>query len=200
VRANTYICATTEADSMSDRNTKRDDEPKSVPTKKRWTDGRTTFQRVYDVLVGTTEPKTAGEFAAVADCSENAARNGVEQLVEMDIATKTTGRPATYRRNQSYFVWKRIETIAKTHTRTELRDRLDELIAADSQFQDQYGVPTPDAVTAIKETDHPEQKTHEEIHTYWDELTEWQTVRRDITVVSRALQRIDDAANEWVQA
>ena len=67
----------------------------------RWQDERTTFQRVYDVLVGSQSFLTAQGFADRAECSETAARNALEQLAEMGIAGRRDGRPVRYRRNDS---------------------------------------------------------------------------------------------------
>lgn len=151
---------------------------------------RTTFQRVYDVLAGTTDPVSAGQFAAWADCSENGARQALEQLVEMGIAERTEGRPALYQRNPSYFRWKRVETLAREHSPSELRARLDDLVTADGKFQEKYGVPDPDAVLADELPDD-----HDALHEQWDELTEWRTIRRDVTIVKRAIKRANSATD-----
>jgi DNA-binding GntR family transcriptional regulator len=62
----------------------------------RWQDDRTTFQRVYDILVGTRSFLTAPEFANRAACSETAARDALKQLAEMGIADRQDGRRARY--------------------------------------------------------------------------------------------------------
>ncbi|MCU4739963.1 DUF7342 family protein [Natronoglomus mannanivorans] len=161
----------------------------------RWEADRTTFQRVYDVLAGTTEPTTAQQFADRASCSENGARQALEQLVEMGIATQSGERPVRYRRNQSYFRWKRVETLAREHDPTDLRERLDDLLETDRAFQDAYGVPAPDAVVVTDES----VDDHDAIHDRWDDLTEWRTVRRDLTLVQRALQRAESFGDDRVQ-
>ncbi|PCR90624.1 DUF7342 family protein [Natrinema ejinorense] len=155
---------------------------------------RTTFQRVYDCLVGTTEPASAEEFASRADCSENGARRALEQLVEMGIADRSNERPALYRRNQSYFRWKRVETHVRDHSASELRTRLEELIDADRERQERYGVPEPDAVVPDDSIED-----HETLHDRWEDLTEWRTIRRDITLLKRAVQRAESSADERAQ-
>jgi predicted transcriptional regulator len=112
-----------------------------------WQRDRTTFQRVYDVLVGSQAFLTAREFADRADCSETGARKALEQLVEMGIAERQDGRPASYRRNESYLQWRRIESLAREHDPDDLRTRVNELIAEDEGFQEEYRVPEPDAVS-----------------------------------------------------
>ncbi len=153
------------------------------PQTDRWKADRTTFQRVYDVLVGTTDPASAQQFAEWADCSENGARRALEQLAEMGIATESEGRPVSYRRNESYFRWKRVERLVADHDESDLRDRLETLLAEEQEFQDRYGVPEPDAVV------YEDIENHDELHDRWDDLTEWRTIRRDITLLSRAVQR-----------
>ena len=162
----------------------------------RWQDGRTTFQRVYDVLVGSQSFLTAQEFADRAACSETAARNALEQLAEMGVAERRDGRPARYRRNDSYFRWKRVESLACEHSPDELKDQLDDLIAEDEAFQDEYGVPDPDAVST---TDLPVDD-HDAIQERWENLSEWRTVRRDIKLLRRAVERAHGRVDDGVHA
>jgi len=162
----------------------------------RWCKDRTSFQRVYDVLVGSQTFLTAQTFANRADCSETAARNALEQLSEMQIAERQDGRPARYRRNESYVRWKRAESLAREHSPEELRERIDELITEDETFQKQYAVPHPGAVTTA---DLPVDD-QEGVSDRWEDLSDWHTVRRDIRVLRRAVERaeryVEDAPDE----
>ena len=160
----------------------------------RWQDERTTFQRVYDVLVGSQSLLTAHEFADRAACSETAARNALEQLAEMGVAERRDGRPARYRRNDSYFRWKRVESLAREHSRDELQDRVDDLITEDEAFQDKYGVPDPDAVSTA---DLPVDD-HDALQERWEDLSEWRTVRRDIKLLRRAVERAQGRVDDGV--
>jgi len=162
----------------------------------RWQDERTTFQRVYDVLVGAQSFLTAQEFADRAECSETAARNALEQLAEMGIAEHRDGRPARYRRNDSYFRWKRVESLAREHSSNELKNRLEGLVAEDEAFQDEYGVPDPDAVSTA---DLPIDD-HDTVHERWEDLSEWRTVRRDIKLLRRAVERVRSHADDGLHA
>lgn len=153
----------------------------------RWREERTTFQRVYDVIVGTHSLCPAGEIADRADCSETGAREALGQLVEMGIAERRDGRPATYRRNDAYLTWKRVERLAHEYRPAELRERVDSLLEEDEDFQEHYGVPEPDAVTS----EDAETADHDALHEHWEGLSEWRTVRRDIRVLRRAVQRAE---------
>jgi len=161
-----------------------------------WQNDRTTFQRVYDILVGTQSFLPVQEFADRGDCSETAARDALEQLVEMGIAQRRDGRPARYQRNNSYFRWKRIESLTREHSPDELQDRLETLIAEDKTFQEEYGVPEPDAVST---TDLPV-SDHDAIHDRWEDLSEWRTVRRDIRLLRQAIDRAQSHADDGVHA
>lgn len=161
-----------------------------------WHAERTTFQRVYDVLVGSHEFLTVQSFAERASCSESGARRALEQLTEMDIAERRDGRPANYRRNESYFRWKRIESLAREYSPTELRERVDELIAEDRALQSKYGVPNPDAMTSEDIT----VDDHDTLHEYWDDQRDWRTIRRDIRILPRAVERADRRTEDGVHA
>lgn len=162
----------------------------------RWTEERTTFQRVYDVVLGTQTFETAAIVAERAECSETAARDALEQLVEMGVAERREGRPAAYRRNDAYLTWKRVEELAREHGVEELRDRVDELIVADEAFQERYGVPDPDAVgSADLQVDD-----HDALHERWEDLSEWRTVRRDVRVLRRAVQRAEASSEDGARA
>ena len=162
----------------------------------RWQDERTTFQRVYDVLVGSQSFLTAQEFADRAACSETAARNALEQLAEMGVAERRDGRPARYRRNDSYFRWKRVESLAREHSPDELQDRLDDLIAEDKAFQEEYGISAPDAASTA---DLPVDD-HDALQERWEDLSEWRTVRRDIKLLRRAVERAYSRVDDGVHA
>jgi predicted ArsR family transcriptional regulator len=161
----------------------------------RWHEERTTFQRVYDLLIGTDEFLSASEFAERAECSPGGARSALDQLVEMGIAERHDGRPAGYRRNEAYFRWKRVESLAREHSPSELRQRLDDLAAAEESYRERYGVPTPEAVT----TADLEVDDHDAAHERLDDLREWRTVRRDIEILRRAVERAETSVGDGVR-
>jgi hypothetical protein len=151
-----------------------------------WNAERTTFQRVDDLPVGATDPTSAGEFASRADCSENGARRALEQLVEMGIADRSNERrygiDGTRRPSGG--------GASERSYGTKLRSRLEEVIEADRNRQERYGVPDPDAVVRDDSIED-----HERLHDRWEELTERRTIRRDITRLKRAVQRSGSLAD-----
>jgi hypothetical protein len=166
------------------------------PPADRWHEERTTFQRVYDVVLGTQTFRTAQEFAEHAECSETGAREALEQLVEMGITRRRDGRPASYRRNDAYLTWKRVESLAREHDPATLRERVDGLLEEDAAFQERFGVPDPEALTG----DDLAGDNHETLHDRWEALTEWRTVRRDIRVLRRAVQRAETGLENGARA
>lgn len=159
----------------------------SGDTRQRWEAERTTFQRVYDVVTGLTGFSTAGEVAERAACSDDGARDALSQLVEMGIAEKRDGRPAEYRRNESYFRWRRVEELASEHAPSELRARVEDLLAEDEVFQDRFDAPDPDAVSPeVFETGD-----HDAIHDRWEDVSRWRTVRNYLAVLQRAAHRAE---------
>ena len=157
------------------------------PTRRQWREDRTTFQRVYDVLTGLTEYERVETIAERAACSADGARNALTQLTEMGIATRRGSRPAKFRRNDSYFRWKRIETLADEHSLPELRERRAELIDEDAEFQAQFEVPEPNAVPSAQLAD----SDHETVHERLESLSRWRTVRYDIELVQDAITRAE---------
>jgi len=162
----------------------------------RWREDRTTFQRVYDVIVGTQSFQTAQDIATRAECSETGARKALEQLVEMGITEKRDRHPVRYRRNDAYLTWKRVESLASEHRPEALRARVETLLEEDERFQERYGVPEPDAVT----DEDVATDTHDTLHEHWDTLSEWRTVRRDIRVLRRAVQRAESRPEDGARA
>ncbi|MDS0243755.1 MULTISPECIES: hypothetical protein [unclassified Haloferax] len=169
-----------------------DDGPPTFDASEQWRTDRTTFQRVYDILVGTDNPASAQQLAEWADCSENGARQALQQLTEMGIAEKTDTRPATYKRNTSYLRWKRVEQLARGHSPSDLRARVEELIEEDQSFQAEYGVPEPDAVVTTENV----VDDHEVLHQQWEDLSEWRTIRRDIQVIQQAVHRAESMRDD----
>ncbi len=157
-----------------------------------WIDARTTFQRVYDTVLGATDHVPAGTVAERAQCSETAAREALTQLVEMGVAERRDGRPATYRRNDSYLTWKRVERLATETDVETLRSKLASLTETDREFQDRFDAPEPDAVTqsSLPVDDH------EAVEERWTALSEWRTVRRDVRVLRRAVDRARRSPDE----
>lgn len=161
-----------------------------------WEANRTTFQRIYDVLVGVHSFESADVIAESANCSETAARNALRQLVEMGIAVKRDGRPETYKRNDSYFEWKRIESIVAEYSIEEINSRIQELMDEDRSYQEDYSVPAPELVSSsdLPMDDPAAYESH------FDALSHWKTIRRDIGILQRAVTQAESDSNSPLEA
>lgn len=153
--------------------------------RERWQRDRTTFQRVYDVLNRTPEYTSASEIAERAVCSPDGARDALAQLVEMRIAERRGERPVEYRRNESYFRWKRAEALASKRAVDDLRDELDDLLREDRSLQERFDVPNPGAV----QPERFEGVDHAGIQERIDALKRWRSLREEIEILQRAIYR-----------
>lgn len=167
--------------------------PDSIPAvpageaRSQWHENRTTFQRVYDVITGVTDYTTAKMIGERADCSTDGARAALSQLVEMGIVEHHGERPTEYRRNESYFRWKRVDTLARGHSAANLREQVEALLDEDRALQDRFDAPDPDAVSPAMF----ESRDHDTVHERWEALTRWRTIREDLKVVQQAAHRAE---------
>jgi len=111
-------------------------------------------------------------------------------------ARNVSARSNRGRRNDSYVRWKRVESLAREHSPDELHERLDDFIAEDEAFQDEYGVPDPDAVSTAADLPVDD---HDAVHDRWEDLSEWRTVRRDIRLLRRAVERAHGRVDDGVR-
>ena len=166
--------------------TKFDPDPGGEPTnelRQRWSEDTDTFGRVYDVLVGITEPTSYREIADIADCSPNAAKKHLDRIAEMGIArANRQSRPAQYERNDGYFEWQDANRLAEELTIEEIIDRVRELENRQEQFEQRFGATDPTAVSVFEHDDH------NTIHERMDAISEWQSIEHDIRLYELARQ------------
>jgi predicted ArsR family transcriptional regulator len=173
---------------MSDETVPENTLPSPVDeARSQWREERTTFQRVYDVITGTTDHISAKVISERADCSTDGARAALSQLVEMGIVEQRGGRPAEYRRNESYFRWKRVDTLAREHSVADLREQVEALLDEDQVFQERFDAPDPDTVSPAMF----ESVNHDTVHERWEALTRWRSVREDLKVLQQAVHRAE---------
>ena len=130
-------------------------------------------ERVYRVALQLYEPARVAEVAERAECAPDTARRHLQRFVDLGVITRVTDDPATYRRNESYFEWRKRQRLADC-SMDELRDRLETLTARERTFRERYDAETPAAVDALAHADH------DELEAVWLDLSEWQTVRERI--------------------
>ena len=147
-------------------------------------------QRVYGAILQTRSPETAPAIADRADCDPQTARKYLNWFTDLGIVTTHDGHPITYQRNEAYFEWRRISTLASNNTFDELRVRLRELTEKVEAFQERYDTDTPETVDAFEASsdDRP-------IDTVYGELAEWETARTERQRIERA-RRYQQAASD----
>lgn len=147
-------------------------------------------ERVYRVALQLYEPTRVAAVAERASCATDTARRHLERLAEIGVVERVADGPATYRRNESYFEWRkrhRLEGLSDA----ELRDRLAELTRREREFRDRYDADGPDEVDALAVADY------DEIEDVWLDLSEWETVRRRIRRIETVRRkRADDSSSE----
>lgn len=73
------------------------------------------------------------------------------------------------------------------HAADELRETVEDLIAAVGRFQEAYGVPDPDAIDPDAFTG----ADHDDVYGLWEDVTGWRTIRREVELLQRAAHRAD---------
>lgn len=179
----------------------RTDEPDGMPPdgvpseaavereRERWDAGKTVKERVYETALGLREPTTVAEVADRTGCAEESARTHLAWFADMGLVERVgDGRPARYRRNEAYFEWKRADRLRRELSAGELVDRRDRLVERDRDYQERYGVPSPNEVSAF---DRAESGDTDVVESVWTDVNDWLTVREELRVVEQAqrLQR-----------
>ena len=151
--------------------------------RQQWLDETDTFGRVYDVILGITEPTPAAEIAEIADCSPNAASKHLTRLAEMGVVdADRESRPARFARNDGYLEWQEASRIASELSTTDIIDRVESLEAEHADYEEQFGTTDPAEVSVFEHDDH------DTIHERMEAISEWRGLRRDIRLYELARQ------------
>lgn len=155
--------------------------------RRRWRDGTDTFGRVYDVVLGITEPTPYSEIAGTADCSPNAAKKHLDRLAEMGIVrADRESRPARYERNDGYLEWQEASRIAAELTVEEIIERVRRLEERREEFVTRFGTEDPSSISVF------ERDEHETIHDRMAAVSEWQATTRDIRLYELARRLVQN--------
>ena len=152
-----------------------------------WPDGADTFDRVYDVALGLTDPTSYADVADLAECSPNAAKKHLDRLAEMGVVRADTGgRPARYERNDGYLEWQEASRIARELTTDQIIKRVRNLEAERTRYEERFGTADPGDVSVFD-------GDHEAVHERMATVSDWQAIDRDIRLyeLARRLARND---------
>jgi hypothetical protein len=153
--------------------------------------GERTRDDFFDAVLTLDSPRTASEVADRAGHGVDAAREYLEWFERMGIVTQIGQSPATYRRNQEYLDWRRVQRLREEHTDDELVGMLEQAAQRDEEFAAAFGVQSPGAVSISGYASETEQS----VTAVWEDVTAWQTTRRRIALLERALTGTTDGAS-----
>jgi len=146
--------------------------------------GDRTRDDFFDAVLGLTSPATAREVADLAGHGVDAAREYLQWFERMGIVTKVTDSPATYRRNQAFLNWRRVQSLRESYTTDELLELLETATERDGSYAEAFGVDNPDEISI---TDRAS-KTEQSVKAVWKDLSAWKTTRRRMDLLERALR------------
>ena len=145
--------------------------------------GGRTRDDFFDAVLGLDSPATAKEVADLAGRGVDAAREYLDWFEQMGIVTQVTDSPATYERNQAYLNWRRVQTLRREYTSETLLEFLKTESERVNEMKTEFNATSPDDISITQyaeDTDQP-------LEDVWERLSEWQTARRRITLLERAL-------------
>lgn len=145
--------------------------------------GERTRDDFFDAVLGLDSPATAGEVADRAGHGVDAAREYLGWFERMGIVTRVTDSPATYRRNQAYLTWRRVQTLREEYAPEELLDFLQTEAERVEAFEDEFSAESPDEISIARYA----AVTDQSVEVVWERLTAWRTARRRIALLERAL-------------
>ncbi len=155
--------------------------------------GDRTRDDFFDAVLGLDEPATASEVAELAGRGVDAAREYLEWFERLGIVTQVTETPATYRRNQEYLNWRRVQHLQKEYSPDELVTFLKTETEREEIYSERFDAESPDAVSITATAS----ATGQSVQDVWEDVSAWKTTRRRITLLERALTTgRGDAANE----
>ena len=141
--------------------------------------GESTRNRVYTVALQLYEPTRVKEVAERADVSKETARDYLKWFAELGVLDQVNESPDTFRRNEQYFEWRRIQRL-QARSEEELQEQLEELTRKERAFRERFDTDNPDDVDALEHADY------DDVESVWMDLREWRTVRRRIRELERA--------------
>ncbi len=132
--------------------------------------------RLYGVIADTPSQITASELAARADCEPQTAHEYLESFVSLGVVHEHRGTPPTYERNDAYFEWDTVKTLAQDHSLDELESHLEALLERIQTYQERYDAETPSGAN------------HEFGDASEADLADWDAARAELQRYDRARQ------------
>jgi hypothetical protein len=155
--------------------------------------GNRTRDDFFDAVLGLDEPAPASEVAELAGRGVDAAREYLEWFERLGVVTQVSETPATYRRNQEYLNWRRVQQIRHQYSPDELVMFLENEVEREETYSERFNVESPADVSIAARAS----ATGQSVQDVWEDVSARKTTRRRITLLERALTTgTGDAANE----
>jgi len=145
--------------------------------------GDRTRDDFFDAVLTLTSPATATDVAERAGHGVDAAREYLDWFERMGIVTQVTESPATYRRNQAYLNWRRVQTLRDEYATEELLDLLKTETERADTLKAEFGAELPERISITEYASEADQS----IEAVWERLSAWHTARRRVALLERAL-------------
>lgn len=151
----------------------------NVAVVERWKEDTTTFERVREVLIHTSEFKSISSIAENAHVSSPTAGKHLKVLHNSGMAEmKETADGMVFRRSKQQIALQRIAEIHNSHSIDEVMEAIQRLKARKIEYQEEYGVDSVEELAISAEGDE---------EGVWNAISEWRTLEQDLDVAMAAL-------------
>ena len=134
---------------------------------------------LFEAIAQSRSPSTISELAAQADCEPLLVREYIQSFVSLGIAIEQDGTLPTYDRNDAYFEWDTVKSLAQEFSLSEIEVQMMKLFDQIKAFQDQYTADTPDAADSDNTAPGA---------SFTDDVIEWEAARAELRRFERARQ------------
>lgn len=145
--------------------------------------GDRTRDDFFDAVLALNSPATASDVADLAGHGVDSAREYLDWFERMGIVTQVTDSPATYERNQEYLNWRRVQKLRQEYATEDLLDLLKTESKRAETLEREFDVESPDQISVSRYAS----ETDRSIEAVWERLSSWQTARRRVALLERAL-------------
>ncbi|WP_101298308.1 DUF7342 family protein [Halegenticoccus soli] len=155
---------------------------------KDWEAETTPYERVREIISHTYTPVSAGIVAEQARTSPKTARKHLTALADEGFVTTGTGEHGgtIYRRSSESLVVEQVADILEHVSTDELVTRVTEMRTKIRNFQERYGVESPEEF-AIERTNQTLSEDADAEDLDPETIQEWQTTRRNLAFANAAL-------------
>lgn len=144
--------------------------------------GNRTRDDFFDAVLALDSPGTASDVAELAGHGVDSAREYLDWFERMGIVTQVTESPSTYRRNQEYLDWRRVQNLRQEYATEELLELLKTEAERAAEIKREFDAESPAQISISRYAS----ETDRSIEDVWERLSAWQTARRRVVLLERA--------------